>query len=342
MQKVRFALVLIAPWALLVGSPGARAAIGDACEVDADCGAGLACEIVGGTGCACPSGGECEPCESEDIKACVPGPCATDADCGAGLVCVTFEVPCANVSTPDCPPGVDCGSAEDDEARGCEDGPETASICAPRWVLPCEAAADCGAGFTCEPIEICECSGGGGTPTDPGVPASGGGSDSSGSSGSSDDDEGGARMPPPEEDCTCAPGDSNQCRPIEVACDDDADCAEGWSCDRAPVATTCAVPEGGDAGSCDERPAEPGPGVCQPAGWYGGGGRDDDFGVPTDAQEVAHAGDGGGVPNGPEVDEDGVGGNATTPSSGCGGAPASSALALALAGLALALRRRRA
>lgn len=324
--------------ALLSLSTGpARAAIGDECRADADCDQGLVCEVVGGTACACPSEGPCEPCEAEEFRACVPGPCASDADCGAGLVCVSYEVPCPGVAEPDCPPDMECGGGER-EADDCE--PTTASVCAPRWVLPCEAAADCGDGFACEPVEICGCSGGSPTdPVDPDEPSSGGGSDSEGgSSGSSGE---GAPPPPPEDDaCECVPGDTNQCVPIEVACDDDADCADGWSCARAPSVTTCTVPEGGE-GACEEVPSEPVAGQCVPSGWYGGAGsgeeRGEDFGVPTAAEGVAHNDDGSSTPEDPD---DAMNGTQTTPSSGCGGAPGSLVAGLAFVALAWAMRRR--
>ena len=276
----------------LTGTPAAAAGLGDTCEQATDCDEGLTCEVVGGTGCACaspspsdPADGtpsvppECDCPEPVEFKACVPGPCETDADCGAGLVCATWEEPCASTR-----PAVPC-SSEDPDCNGAPPPPEEActpttySVCAPRWILPCEEANDCGAGFVCEAVEQCSCSGGGGTPVDP--PPPDGGSDSG--SGGSDGSEGAPYSEEP--DCTCTPSEENWCRPVEVSCTSDADCTDGWACadaggyDDAP----CAVPEPDPSGDGSTPPPNPdcGPprepaetvGLCQPlgwGGWYGG------------------------------------------------------------------------
>ena len=280
--------------------------LGDPCEASTDCERGLTCEIVGGTACACPApeptpDGEgfappppCECPEAEDIKACVPGPCSTNADCADGLVCATFEEGCAGTTEPAVPcrsDDPDCRPAPPPEPEECT--PRTVSMCAPRWVLPCEAADDCGAGFTCEATEVCTCTGSGGTEVPPDSGSSGSGSDPSEGGGSSDpanpsesDPPEGAPLPP-EESCTCAPGDENRCRPVETPCSSDTDCAEGWRCDLDANDTPCAIPEGGapDPNCGAPEPAST-TGLCNPIGWGGGGAFDDrgtnqETGTPT-------------------------------------------------------------
>lgn len=272
--------------ALTLLSPAAFAGgLGDPCEATTDCDRGLTCEVVGGTACACPApspDGEgfappppCECPEAEEFKACVPGPCTANADCADGFVCATFEQGCAGSTEP----AVPCRS-DDPECRPApppppeECTPTTVSMCAPRWVLPCEAADDCGAGFTCDAVEVCTCTGSGGTDTPPSEPGSGSGS--GGSDASSEDPPEGAPMPP-EESCTCAPGDENRCRPVETPCSSDADCGEGWRCELDSDDVPCAIPEGGaptDPNCGAPEPASTS-GLCSPIGWGGGGAFDD-------------------------------------------------------------------
>ncbi|MFO0746085.1 MAG: MYXO-CTERM sorting domain-containing protein [Myxococcota bacterium] len=312
---------------LALGST-AWADIGDECQLDADCGAGLVCQVVGGTGCACPDGAACEPCETTEFRACVPGPCTQDGDCGDGLVCVSYETPCATTE-PACPPDSNCDLPA---PPPCET--TTTSVCAPKWILPCQADADCGDGFTCEAGETCACSGGGAStpPSD----ASGG------SSGSSDPaDPSGAPLPPPEDDCTCTPSDTKTCHPKELTCTADDECPAGWSCAAAPSTQTCSASSDGGEPQCDP-PTDPGPGSCYPAGWYGGsatdgntkGGVDTDLGLPEQAT-AEHTG----APTDPTDPTDPTGGT-NAAGGGCDAGGAGS-MTLAMAGLALAFARRR-
>ena len=299
------------------------------CAEDSQCPAGYTCEVTGGSSCACPAGEACDCGAPVEYRSCVPGPCASDADCGDGMVCATYEVPCAGVDVP-CSSDGNCG----EPPPSCES--ETKSICAPRWVLPCQVDADCGSGFTCEETEICTCSGGGGTPTEPDSP--GGGDSGSGSSGEAPD------AMPPADDCTCEPSGTKYCHAVEVTCSDASACPSGWTCETYTSAIDCAAPDPADGSEpppCDV-PADPpaSSGICLPP--YGG---TFDSGVPRDASAddaeyesgtalPVAANDGGG-------DGSGVGGNDVGNDSGCAGGGA----ALPVGGLALlmaAFWRRRA
>jgi hypothetical protein len=344
----------------LMGTQALAAGLGDTCEQATDCDEGLACEVVGATGCACASptptdpgeGGapfvppECDCPEPVEFKACVPGPCQTDADCGAGLVCATWEEPCASTR-----PAVPCSSEEPNCGAPMpeeECTPTTYSVCAPRWILPCEGANDCGAGFACEAVEQCSCTGNSGTPVDP-APSEGGGSDS-GSSGSGDR-EGAPYYEEPE--CTCTPSEENWCRPVEVSCTSDADCSDGWACadaggyDDVP----CAMPEPDPSGDGFAPPPNPDcgapreetetVGLCQPLGWGGwyGGDRgeatnDESTNTPTLPTP------GTGPAPAPADAESAQGGTEGTRAAGGGCAGGELPAWFALAGLALVARRR--
>lgn len=341
-------------------SPAAFAGgLGDPCEATADCERGLTCEVVGGTACACPApapDGEgfappppCECPEAQDIRACVPGPCAANADCADGFVCATFEEGCAGTTEPAAPcrsDDTDCRPAPSEPPEECT--PRTVSMCAPRWVLPCEAADDCGAGFTCEATEVCTCTGSGGTDTpssEPGTPgSSGSGSDSSepseggGSSDSADPAEGAPL--PPEESCTCTPGDENRCRPVETPCSSDADCGEGWRCDLDSNDTPCAIPEGGvptDPNCGAPEPASTS-GLCSPIGW-GGGGAFDDRGTNQETSTPTTPTDPGTTDPTTQPNTDGEAGTKAS-GGGCSGGFPVGPLALTLLPLVFTRRRR--
>jgi len=237
----------------LTALPGAAFAVparalpdGSECASDGDCSEGFVCEVTGGSSCACEAGTDCD-CPVIEYRSCVPGPCQADADCDAGMVCASYESPCS-VGAP-CTPDGYCPEPEPCEAT-------TINICAPRWVLPCATASDCGDGFDCKPAEVCTCNGGGATeppnPTDPTEPAP------DPDDGASDDASG---APPPEApDCTCAPSGENYCAALEVACEDDSTCPTGWSCEHFnSTAVDCSPPSGGDSdpGSSGDVPSPP-------------------------------------------------------------------------------------
>lgn len=306
------------------------------CGSDADCGEGLVCEVTGASGCDCavpvpddPSGeNEACSCDPVEYRSCVPGPCQTNADCGAGLVCATYEQPCTSTAAP-CTPDGYCP-----EPMPCE--VTTVSVCAPQWVLPCETASDCGAGFACEASEICTCSTG--TDTGEAPPAQGGSSDP----GAPQDAEDALPEAPsePETNCTCEPSGTNHCVAVEIACDDASACPSGWTCERMAYDTPCAAPEpSGDAEfappdseekvPCGAPEPAPSQGVCYPpysVDFDAGIPRSDDSATPQFESGTAN-----GVPLTPESPEGTTPGNKDT---GCGGGAASvGGLALLVAAL---------
>ncbi len=220
------------------------------CTSDADCADGYSCELIGGIACAdappCIPGEECvepEPCEAEEVYAClfVPPSCSSDADCEPGLVCETFDSFDCPVSSPPCPADAECPEPVDAEDDCVE---ESESYCVPPYFASCATDADCGPGFACVADEICSCSGSAG-------------SGSSGSSGGSTDP-----VPSPDapdqpqnkdgEDCSCEPTGDFYCELIPVECVSDADCGEGLSCVTGPADdVVCTATPDGEA-SCEE------------------------------------------------------------------------------------------
>ncbi len=327
------ASVLVAGWA-----GAARAELGATCASDTDCGKGLVCEVVGGTACACPAGGECPPCETSETRACVPGPCATNGDCADGYVCVSYEVPCAtNMSEPACDPdGASCPPPR--EPVPCTN--EKESVCAPKWTQPCTTAADCGAGFTCEAEEICQCSGSAGTgsatppaPSEPSPGGSSGGADGSASDreGGSDGSDGGSGgsgdAMPPDASCTCEPSEAKYCHPEAVSCTGDGQCPEGWTCEMGGTATTCARDSSGAEPACEPAPA-PNEGECYPAGFESVGGL---YEATKDATEAAAQGNDTG--SAPPANPTGAIPGTSAGGAGCEGGAAEAWLALAALGL---------
>jgi hypothetical protein len=263
--------------------------------------------------------------------------------------------PCAG---GDCPQ-TDTGSCHD----------VTQSGCVPQYFLPCEADADCGAGFTCVAEEDCSCAGS--------APSSGGSSGSAGSSGANDPTppaekpapdadagagdpapdpgatpDGGTSEPPP--DCVCTKTDRKSCSLKVVVCSVDEGCPAGWTCGDNPN-RVCAVSSDGTS-ACSDVPEK----ICLPP--YSdllkqGNAVDDTGGTPLGAPDVPK---GSGDPSG--TPEAGTGGSSSSgshaasedaseseDSGGCaiGRAPSTAAAtfgfaALALAGLFGARRRRRA
>ena len=230
------------------------------CDTDADCPNGFACDVVGsmGTTCVCAEGeddcdcGE-ESTTTEEWKACRPMACEADADCGEGLACHLYEMDCPptlSIPVPDCPPdNPDCNKDKPTEPpKGDDCEPITKGICGPVWIGACETAADCGPGFDCAAVEICECSGSSGSAPTP-VPgptpdpddgdSDGGSSDDpsptptpgSGGSGKADESKSDDDGDDDDEDCDCKPSDESYCKLIETACETDADCTiDGWTC----------------------------------------------------------------------------------------------------------------
>ncbi|MBN2194708.1 MAG: hypothetical protein JW751_17970 [Polyangiaceae bacterium] len=299
----------------------AQSAEGRTCEVDADCEEGLVCRVVGATGgCSaptCPEGEDCdvEPvCEETEWRACVAPPCTTDEDCGAGLTCVlpedgslswcepkacTTDADCGDaslkcfketweecshsgVAMPDCAPDAeDCPKPEPAE-RSEDCTTLTESYCAPRYLGPCETAADCGAGFDCVPEQVCWCSGSAGSAGTSSSSAAGGAS-SSGSESEPSDPSGAAPDEGPAESdagagdtdgddedvsedvaCGCELTGTNYCAVQEIPCEDDAACPEDWSCVEPDTAAVDCDPAGSECIA-----PEPMPSLCEPPSWGG-------------------------------------------------------------------------
>ena len=308
------------------------------CSQDSDCVKGWSCQVVGATGCAsaCAPGEKCDAppeCGTEqEIKACRPGPCTADRDCADGMVCST------STSSADCPVSTCAPGANCPPSPACE--PKTTSACVPRYTLPCTTASDCGAGFSCIPLEEdCACSG-----------------SSEGSGGGSDGKDGGAPTPPPppEPDCTCTPSTTSRCFALPVTCTATADCANGWTCAVVGATADCAstppspAPEPGQDGGTptprDEQPCKPSTTVmqCVPP-FYNEAGVAYDIGLDGSAENGSGSPTSG---NGAEPPRAAGNDSASTSSAGCSfalGSASSSAGALlfAVGLLGMARRRRR-
>lgn len=338
MTHLRFAShSLVATAALLLASLAPRVALAQSsCSDDSECEQGFECTVVGASGCdaaapapTCPPGESCElpepqPCETTELRACTPAACTSDAQCADGMVCHSWIEGCAKSSCA-CPSDMpDCTC---DPQPACE--PDTVSQCTPRYMLPCQQAADCGPGFSCEQQEVpCACGGGSaGTPT-PGAGAGAGFAPPEGAGGQSS----GAPLPYPEP-CVCEPSNVYVCVAQVIECTSDAACPAGWACEQEVQADRPACV--GDR--CPEaEPVPPPRSLCRPE-YYGGGGVD--VGVPGDdpAPTVGSADPESG--NGEDATGDG------NESAACqfGQAPASSgALSLLVVlGALIGLKRRR-
>jgi hypothetical protein len=170
---------------------------------------------------ACPSG---DPdCEVFTETYCQSPACLVDADCPAGRRCRVETIS-------------DCGAPPQGSGGGSATPPEcterTTSWCHLAYDLECETSAQCGSGFTCEPLVDCDCS-------DPEKP-----------------------VPP---DCACEYTKIKGCYSPIVSCTTDGDCASGWSCVKN---TEGICNEVGDFhGGCN--PGEPAK-VCIPPGFMVG------------------------------------------------------------------------
>jgi MYXO-CTERM domain-containing protein len=253
-------------------------------------------------------------------------------------------------SAPPCADG-DCPATD----SACE--PVTESGCVPRYVLPCEADADCGVGFTCEVEEECACSGGGSSggsagagsgadpaPDEKAAPDGGGADPVPPADGSGATPDGGTPTPP---ECVCTPTDRKSCSLKIVACSVDEGCPAGWTCGDNPNGVCWSNADG--TSGCSADPAK----ICLPP--YSdviGGGR----GAVEDGEGTSTGGGLGVDPTPPKGDDgSGAPANGSDPSAsddsgssdGCaiGHAPRAwhatfGFAALALAGLLGARRRR--
>ena len=242
-----------------------QAARAQACAKDEDCVKGFTCQAYETSVCptspACERGKECpapEPCTTETQHQCAPAACKTNADCADFMVChtsTTTECP-AVPATAACPPNQTCPPPEPVDAGSCK--PVTSTQCVPRYELPCETAADCGDGFSCEAVEECTCSGTGAS-GDPGSAPSAVDAGAASGSGSSSS----AFAPAPQDagvevvpekaprtmtTCECHPSTVKSCRLKELDCKTDTDCPSALICRTfGGGSASCMVsPDGGE------------------------------------------------------------------------------------------------
>jgi len=223
-----------------------------------------ACPAIACTGKDCPT----TTCDTV-VQECSPLPCSSDSDCADGMACHTQTVENCDTAPP-CAAGQDCAATD----TTCQ--PVTYSACVPQYVLPCQADADCGVGFTCVEEQDCACAG-----------SSGSGTASSGSSGSSGGEptpaaDGGAapdpadagsadpalppdpapppdQLPvPPSDGCTCTPSGTMACNLKVIACSVDQGCPTGWTCGENPNGV-CFVSSDGTTGCSADPPL-----ICLP------------------------------------------------------------------------------
>lgn len=343
------ALAFAAP--LFVAAP---AAAQEACG-DTTCPAGYTCKTVEGAcdNIACREGTDCTaPCEQQTYQFCAPKPCNTNADCGGDTVCYEHERKnCSGVAVAPCPPGAECAPPDAVPEPTCEVTSER--ICTPRSQLPCQVDADCGAGFTCEEVELCSGGSSSGTPMT--APAPG-----AGTPGFAPPE---GRDVPPEKDpaeptipmptVTCEPSGEFRCVMIKTACTADADCPAGWSCKDNPEGVCWSGPDGEGC-----QPADPAK-LCMPPYYDLGGGRgvaedgstkgpgSPDIPVPAAGQD--NGGELAGTPDPSPAPPSGVPQSTSQPNAssgggGCSVSPASTPLsgyALLALGFASLLRMRR-
>lgn len=311
------------------------------CATDADCAQGLRCQddptptsvsVV----CRLVDGGEvCTTSEeppSPPTRSCQLAPCTNDGDCGSGMVCYhATETVCTGgaPTTEPCTVGMDCPTPPPPEPETCTEN--TISLCAYRWMLPCNADADCGTGFLCKPSEIGTCSGSSGT-----APASGGGTASEGTGGAAGGTDIADPMPvdagpAPTVTCTTITSYPGYCQATVTSCTADSDCPAPWTCQStyattpstptvtAPPATRPAAIDGG-AAAAEPPPDLTAPAVqektCQPPStiYVTRGGGEDTGGIPITIPTQGTDVDGGTpISKAPSVPDGGASQGATTP-----------------------------
>lgn len=248
----------------------------ETCQTDGDCGYGFTCVTQVYATCPCPPGGKCPvSCADSERRVCEPSVCTSDDECAENMVCNPEPARSAcpvGVATT-CPPGVPC----EPPVVPIPECVDTVRYCTLRYRLPCQAAADCGPGFTCEEEELCSCratpvksgpsqitptrrplpAADGGTPaadasvpspppspTQPPLPPSAADAGAPPDAGSAP--VGDAAVP----DCECHGSGRNVCKVIEVACQAASDCPESFACEaaaRAPLSCAATPPAGVDA-----------------------------------------------------------------------------------------------
>jgi hypothetical protein len=304
-----------------------------------------------------------DPPEPTTWKYCEPKSCDTDAECGGDLVCVLetyacLDAPAKMAPTPDCPPDEeDCGGSEpgpdtETDPDPCE--PETVGHCAPKWMAPCDADADCGPGFACVEEEICYGWAIGSPGSAPSVPTepTDCDPDDEDCGTDTDDSQGEASDPVDPDGKDDEPTSGEECELTGhfycelqlIDCSSEA-CPDGLVCHevRNEVSEPCWETSDGETNCPDGEPVDDMMMVCVPedfedwagAGMKGGGYNEGtpstDNGTPADPEEP-EAGD----------DEESSGGGGGGGGGCAGGSPSApmSGFALALLALGLVTRRR--
>lgn len=253
-------LLGIATLVTVLAIPGLAAA--QTCVSDSDCAPGLTCQgsaVTPTPAPACPTGADCPTAvPPAPSTTCQPAPCQTDADCGQRMVChsqTTTTCSGGSASTVKCDPNTVCDSTPPTTAPVCTD--TTTSQCTYKWQLPCNADADCGDGFECQPTTMGMCSGGSGS--------AGSGSTTSSSGAGGGSGSGGLALPPsPAPDggtsvvCTTVTSYPGSCQPKVSTCNVDSDCPSTWKCVASAVLTTteggAPVPTDGGATTAVQNP----------------------------------------------------------------------------------------
>jgi hypothetical protein len=345
MSQLRFLPATFAASAVFLFSSLSSAIVAPepGCGDGAACGVGFECSVVGASGSCgstppCAPGAECpepEPCVTTELYGCTPAHCSVNAECASGMVCHAWVQGCAQTDCACAPDVPDCGCGA---STACE--AKTVSMCTPRYLLPCQVAADCGEGFTCE-AQMTDCA-------------------SSGSSGASDPLPGGSGAAPapaggsagvpseplPVAGCDPQPTGQLHCVAKPINCTSAAQCPAGWSCEQEVNVTSPACAPGEN---CEARPApEPVSAVCRPP--YYGSISSDDLETPTTSNGQGTgtkdggtvSGTPGGTPN-PEATNDDSPSSNESAACQMGHAPASSGVVslLTLLGALFGLQRRR-
>ncbi len=211
-----------------------KTAFAQTCTADADCPRGFSCQVSGVvsvTEPACPTGAKCATSgagaatgTTATISTCEPAACVTDSDCGTDMVCYAqTSTSCSGSGgTPACPPdSAKCDPPAPPTKSDYTCTTTTTSSCAYKWQLPCNADADCGGGFVCQPTVTGVCSGGSAT-----------GSSGTGVGG----DTAGVNIPVdvPPSSCTTTTSFPGYCQVQATTCAVDADCPASWKCIDAP------------------------------------------------------------------------------------------------------------
>jgi hypothetical protein len=199
------------------------------CAGNSDCAQGLTCQAISTTPSptpACPPGADCHLLIlPSPTQTCLPAPCQTDANCGQEMVChseTTTSCSGGTGAAVKCLPNAPCPTIPPPADPVCTE--TTTSQCAYRWQLPCNADADCGTGFVCQPTTMGMCS-----------DSSGSSSSSSGAGGGSGGLLSSPPLPAPDAGistpvCVTTTSFPGSCQPQAASCNLDSDCPSILKC----------------------------------------------------------------------------------------------------------------